>query len=41
MEPILEEHSERVDEIPTSLEEEDIKLFVKQAIREIKKGSRG
>jgi hypothetical protein len=37
VEPIVEKHSERVDEIPTSLEEEDIKLFVKQALREINK----
>ena len=35
--PIVEKHLEKVDEIPTSLEDEDIQLFVKQALREIKK----
>ena len=35
--PIIEKHHEREDEIPTSLEEEDIKIFVKQALKEVQK----
>jgi hypothetical protein len=35
--PIIEKHHEREDEIPTSLEEEDIRLFVRQALREVNK----
>ena len=35
--PIIEKHYEREDEIPTSLEEEDIKIFVRQALKEIQK----
>ena len=34
--PIVEKHLEKVDDT-TSLEDEDIQLFVKQALREIKK----
>lgn len=35
--PIVDKHHEEKDEIPTSLEEEDIKLFVRNALDEIKK----
>ncbi len=35
--PIIEKHYEREDEIPTSLEEEDIKIFVRQALKEVQK----
>lgn len=35
--PIVERHSKGADEISTSLEDEDIKLFVRQALKEIKK----
>jgi hypothetical protein len=35
--PIVEKHSETEGEIPTSLEEEDIRVFVRQALKEVKK----
>jgi hypothetical protein len=35
--PIVDKHHEEKDEIPTSLEEEDIKLFVRNALDEIRK----
>ena len=39
--PIVEKHLEKVDEIPTSLEDEDIQLYVRQALREINKRNNG